>query len=322
MALLVFLTFLSLITNQYVPVWMEDAEAAHMGDALGQFGDLKTSIEIQMLVAQEAFINQRSYVPVTTFTSVKLGVDGVPIFAVPTIGDLRADEQASRWSVAFSYLAGSNSTMVSEANCDCGGSIRLQVFNRYYVPQNLAFENGAIVRAQVDGQIVKGEPLFSVFVEETSVQVDFRLVELLVFGSTGVTGFGTEGISSRLRSVNVDEYTDIQTPIDITARTVHGPAWYRFFNDTLSRAFGITLQYYATEQDESELRHIPGGLGFVNHLLADNPIYKVESVWDNTAQNYAFSVRFKRDVGGDSIVVLPIGAFRLLHAYVEVRLGT
>jgi len=38
MALLVFLTFLSLITNQYVPVWMKDSEAGHMGEALGQLG--------------------------------------------------------------------------------------------------------------------------------------------------------------------------------------------------------------------------------------------------------------------------------------------
>src|SRR5437867_8242758 len=41
MALLVFLTFLSLIVNQYVPVWMKDSEASHMNGALGQFGGLK-----------------------------------------------------------------------------------------------------------------------------------------------------------------------------------------------------------------------------------------------------------------------------------------
>ncbi|HYM39678.1 MAG TPA: hypothetical protein VEY12_05985, partial [Thermoplasmata archaeon] len=40
MALLVFLTFLSLIVNQYVPVWMKDSEAAHMDSAVGQLADV------------------------------------------------------------------------------------------------------------------------------------------------------------------------------------------------------------------------------------------------------------------------------------------
>src|SRR5438445_46768 len=37
MALLVFLTFLSVIVNQYVPIWMKDSEASHMNLSLGQF---------------------------------------------------------------------------------------------------------------------------------------------------------------------------------------------------------------------------------------------------------------------------------------------
>ncbi len=40
MALLIFLSILSLITQQYVPVWMEDNEAYHMDEVKGQFADL------------------------------------------------------------------------------------------------------------------------------------------------------------------------------------------------------------------------------------------------------------------------------------------
>src|SRR6266704_3673091 len=54
MALLVFLTFLSLIVNQYVPVWMKDSEASHMNGALGNFGSLKGAIDLQLLAAQAA----------------------------------------------------------------------------------------------------------------------------------------------------------------------------------------------------------------------------------------------------------------------------
>src|SRR5438445_12322504 len=41
MALLVFLTFISLIVNQYVRVCMKDSEASHMGNAFGEFGASK-----------------------------------------------------------------------------------------------------------------------------------------------------------------------------------------------------------------------------------------------------------------------------------------
>src|SRR4030067_2868702 len=54
MALLVFLTFLSLITNQYVPVWMKDSEAGHMGEALGQIGEFKSDIDPQTPAAHTA----------------------------------------------------------------------------------------------------------------------------------------------------------------------------------------------------------------------------------------------------------------------------
>jgi len=54
MALLVFLTFISLIVNQYVPAWMKDSEASHMNTALGQFGGIKGSIDLQMLAAEAA----------------------------------------------------------------------------------------------------------------------------------------------------------------------------------------------------------------------------------------------------------------------------
>ncbi len=324
MSLLVFLTFLSLITNQYVPVWMKDAEASHMGETLNQFGSFKSSIDLQILAAQTAYDAKQRYVEVTSFSSVRLGVDGVPIFTTPTIGDLRADEKGSEWSVAFDYDIGGNMTTVPEADCACGGSVRLQVFNRYFLPQNLAFENGAIIRAQRDGQVVKGEPAFQVrHVPDTSVEVDFSLIELFVVGSGGVTGVGAEGLSATLKGVEIQTYQDIQTAITITATTRHGPAWYRFFNDTLSAAFPeISADYYESFPAESDLIADFGVGGIALQLTANNPIYLVQSVWNEADRNYAFTLQFKLDVPLDSINVLPVLAFRLLHAVVDVRVGS
>ena len=323
MALLVFLTFLSLITNQYVPVWMKDAEATHMNEALGQFGEFKSSLDLQILAAHTAFLANQKYVPVTTFTSVKVGVDGVPIFATPTFGNFRADQDGSRWNVSFTYSLGGNDTLVPEANCGCGGSVRLDVFNRYFIPQSLAYENGAIIRSQPDGQVVKGQPAFRVtVVENTSVEVDFRLIELFAIGSGDVTGVGSEGLQARLLGLDLQEYTLIQTDVEITATTLHGPAWYRFFNDTLGRAYGITMDYYDTYLAESDLIADYAADGTPIQLTADNPIYRVQSLWDPGSRTYDFLLEFKLDdAGGDSIDVLPISAFRLMHAYVNVEVG-
>src|SRR6058998_3409060 len=86
MALLVFLTFLSVIVNQYVPIWMTDSEASHMNTVLGQFGGFKGEVDIQMLAAQAAQDAGTFSIPVTTSTAVSLGVDGVPIFSAGTPG--------------------------------------------------------------------------------------------------------------------------------------------------------------------------------------------------------------------------------------------
>src|SRR5207244_7048693 len=73
MALLVFLTFLSLIVNQYVPVWMKDSEASHMNGSLGQFGGIKGAIDLQILSAQAAQITGTHYIPVTASSAVSIG---------------------------------------------------------------------------------------------------------------------------------------------------------------------------------------------------------------------------------------------------------
>src|SRR5256885_15621241 len=85
MALLVFLTFLSLIVNQYVPVWMKDSEASHMNGALGQFGGVKGAIHPQILSAQAPQMSGTHEIPLTPPPPGSLGGDRVPVFAACTL---------------------------------------------------------------------------------------------------------------------------------------------------------------------------------------------------------------------------------------------
>jgi len=317
MALLVFLTFLSLITNQYVPVWMKDSEAGHMGEALGQLGGFKSNIDLQILAAQTAASVRRHYIPVTTFSTVKLGVDGVPIFSSPTIGELTIDQSKAPWTFWFRYSISGNSTTVPEATCACGGLVRLNVFNRYFPRQEIGYENGALIRSQQDGQVVKGEPSFQIIVANNSVEVDFTLIQL--FGTGGVAGVGAEGLQSRVIAVDLQEYRNIQTAIWVNHTTLYGPAWFRFINATLAQAFDVGADEYDTNPDFTYSESYEGSRPV--QLRVDNPIYLIQSFWNAVSQTYGFRLQFKLDVGGDSVNVLPVTAFRLQHAYVNVVAG-
>ena len=326
MALLVFLTFLSLITNQYVPVWMKDSEAAHMGESLGQFGDFKSDIDTQILGAQVAQQMRRHFIPYTSFATVKLGVDGVPIFASPTLGELSVKQASAPWTIWFRYSISGNNTTVPEAtSCSltnpdlaCGGYVRLHVFNRYFPPQSIAYENGALIRWQQDGELVKGEPTFQVVQSTNSTQVDFSLIQL--FGAGGVAGVGSEGLQAQVVAADLQEYAKIRTDVWINHTTLWGPAWYRFFNSTLARAFDVGAGDYETNPDfQYDELYAQGGR--VLQLRADNPYYFVQALWSDSTESYGVSVTFKVDRTGDSVDVLPISVFRLLHAYVNVAAG-
>src|SRR3990170_4798380 len=131
MALLVFLTFFGLIINQYVPVWMSESEASHVNTALGQFGGLKGAIDLQNLEAQ---VGGSEYVPVTAASAVTLGVEGVPIFAVATIGTLSSDPDAGPFIVTFEYVirTPSGADFPTRVREQSNGTIVLDVRNRYH----------------------------------------------------------------------------------------------------------------------------------------------------------------------------------------------
>src|SRR2546428_4510825 len=104
MALLVFLTFLSLIVNQYVPVWMKDSEASHMNSALGQFGGLKGAIDLQILAAEAARTSGTHYIPLTASSAVNLRVDAAPTFSAPSNWAPQPIPDAVSFPVQLSYI--------------------------------------------------------------------------------------------------------------------------------------------------------------------------------------------------------------------------
>jgi len=309
MALLVFLTFLSLIVNQYVPVWMKDSESAHMNTALGQFGGLKGAIDLQVLAAQIAQNAGSHYIPVTSSTAVTLGLDGVPIFAAPTVGEIVVKPDAGPWTVAFYY---SIRGVLTKSQDISSGVIELNVDNRYFIPQRIAYENGAVIRYQIDGQVIRAQPIFEPQRVNNSIDLSFQLISL--YGRGSVAGTTTEIVNTKLFGLDRQDYGGAETPIKSTIWVNHtstyGLAWYNFFNSTLSRRLGITSGQYTVSASPTTILFVR----FIGKLNNEN-IYQVQATYDSGTNAYQISLQIFKQTE------LPVSAFRLQHAYVQVGIG-
>ncbi|MFQ5837925.1 MAG: hypothetical protein ACE5HJ_04000 [Thermoplasmata archaeon] len=241
MALLVVLTFMSLIVNQYVPVWGKEAEASHMNTVLGQFGSFKSSVDTQVVSAQVSATSGSTYIPTEAYSPIQLGTDGVPVFSSPTVGRLDGSGDEGLWTAQFTYaIEGS----VYTVNQSASGNVVLRVENRYHVPVTIAYEGGAIIVQQTGGEAVRVAPQFVVLNTTNGAEVALTLVQLI--GSGNVAGSGTEGIRSKLLGLDMQVFTSIQTSLWINHTTLFGPAWFRYLNSTLSLAFGVLESDFST----------------------------------------------------------------------------
>jgi hypothetical protein len=159
MALLVVLTFLALVINNYVPVWGRDQEYSHMRVALGELGKLKAAVDLR-IQACGSIQSYRSIICPDAFLPVTLGTAGIPIFSPPVVGTLTSDPARPGPAVNFTYrtATGARIRAVEYGN----GTLELNVANRYYVTQSLIYGSGAITRSQFDGQFIEIGPQFGV----------------------------------------------------------------------------------------------------------------------------------------------------------------
>jgi hypothetical protein len=236
MAIMVILALLSLVTNHYVPVWMEDSESNHIELALSQLSSFKTTMDNQMLFAEVLHETGKEFTSTPVYTAVKLGSDGVPVFASPTHGELGINTDEGDVSVSFmDDQNGTNDHIQTNVN----GNIELWVPNRYFVPQTLTYENGAILRYQNDGEIVIADPHFSISNKtgsgSESYEVSINLIWL--FGVGSASGSGVEGITSKLLGMDFLESDNINSSIYVNHSTEYGEAWFTYYNETLDNAY-------------------------------------------------------------------------------------
>ena len=236
MALMVFLAFLSMFTSQYVPVWMEENEASHMSEAYGQFAALKQAIDMQILAGT---IQGTS--PIEMFSPVKLGAEGIPMFAAPTAGTLSINRGQSFNNVSFSFSTGA---AVTNFTSSTGGTISLDMANRYFIAQKIIYENDALILKQSDGQYMKATPQFTVTPTGGLYQISLSQIDLRT-DDINYVGFGTRGIKTAMKSATTTTFTNLTGDIASGAKhqwlyinqtTWYERAWNASFNQTLSTA--------------------------------------------------------------------------------------
>ena len=273
-----------------------------MDTAVGQFADVKGAIDFQVLgalMAQNAGPGA-VFVPSTTSTSVTLGVDGVPIFSSPTTGVLGANPDVGPWNLSFSYAIKGITTNVWQNG---SGQLDLKIQNRYYLTGDVVFENGAVIRSQSDGQVVRAAPIFQVTPSSTNLSVAFELVNL--YGSGSASGTTTQIVDTKVIGVNQQVYSGLNRDLWINHTSAFGLAWFNFFNTTLSSGLKVTSYTYSSAFGNTQVTaKLPG---------TSTNIYTIAMRFNPATSLYAVSVQ---------IFSSPLTlSFTLQQAFVNVGVG-
>ncbi len=252
MALLVFLAFMALITNSYVPAWMLDNERAHMNSVIDQFGELKGDIDA--MIVEQKITGSSS---VNMYAPIKLGADGVPLFASPTAGLLKLSPPGSGSTgvtVGFSYRL--NNQFVPYNPTSGGGQLELYVSNRYYVEQWIAYENGALIISQKDGQTLKAIP--DLTLNRTLGKVTFTQIDLLGVNSS-ISGADSVGVNLDLIYYDKQEPYDLRdlggnpTDFTLTITTKYLTAWETYLENACAQEHMVKDQDYSLKANGAGL---------------------------------------------------------------------
>jgi hypothetical protein len=237
MALLIFLTILTIFVNTWMPVILKENERNHMDEVMNEFGTMKGGVD-NMIV----YTSLTGYSSSTIYQSIDLGAEGIPAFASATAGLLRLNPAGSTNSRSYANFSVSSVAKTLSS----GGSVEFYAPNRYYVEQWLAYENGAIILKQEDGQIVRATPGITFTVDSGALNVNYYQISL--YGqSTSTAGTENTGLNMQVLAVekgtyNPDAYTTTptaQNDVTFTFITKYGQAYYDYLNNTLSGMTGM-----------------------------------------------------------------------------------
>lgn len=276
MSLLVFLTFMGLFTNQFLPVWMSDNESTHMATAMTQMLGFKADID--GLVADYA---NSLLAPAPIVAPITLHASGIPIFAEPTSGILEFRHETS-----YSYpclnvtYADDDYTLSPTTGGHAGGYAYLYSPNRYYVEQYIIYESGALILNQTDGEFIVSGPQFAV--SDVSDGRVVKLTQVSLYGpNKTIGGTGTKSINAEMLYADTSTFrSGAGTSLTISILTLHGVAWESYFNRALNSSLA-NLDYatdYSVSKDAYPYVHMGRTMNYYVVTVVINDV----NVFDHT----------------------------------------
>ncbi|MEM3341242.1 MAG: hypothetical protein QW728_00975 [Thermoplasmata archaeon] len=260
MAILVFLTLFSMILSQWMPVWIKDKEAEHMREVEQDFADLRSKMDMQLLVGNKYL---------SVYTPVELGTGGIPIFSSGSRGSLFLDTTGFR-------LVLSNSTIrLKEAR----GGIYYKAYNQQYLSLNYILENGALMVEHSDQSINVIDPHITFLNTTAGVTVTITLFNIMGT-STTMTGQGTAGIYTKLIYNETMHWVNTSTSrseekIFFSIETKYPTAWELFLNRSINTPAENNIRYTQGYNLTRTAKGVDFDVSYVNELILNYGIIEV-----------------------------------------------
>jgi len=233
LAILTIILVLTMVTTLWMPNWMKDKEADHMRAVTDDFDQLKSNIDALVLQQDPAFL---------VGSPIVLGTEGYPMFETDSAGTFSINY--FRQDVPEFSFNVRNAT--GQLNVTATGGMKYSSNHRYYSDEDLSYENGAIIMAQGQGQVLRVGPQFSVENLGPTTKVSFVLITVSGV-ETSITGVGPIMVDTQLVTYKSDDYM-LNTPewLNVTIVTEYPLAWARYYNGTLTRAGLVPVVDYKT----------------------------------------------------------------------------
>jgi type II secretory pathway pseudopilin PulG len=219
LAILVVILLVTMVTSVWMPVWMEKREANQIQKVTSDFGNIKATIDNQILQGDTAF---------SVANPVSLGTEGFAMFGTDSSGTFSINHFRNDELEYFCNVQNES----GEVNITATGGMKYSSNNQYYVDQDLAYENGALILNQGDGEVVRIGPQFTVEKFGPVVKITFVLITISGI-ETSIQGTSTILFQTQL--VTYTSASHLFTPpewLNMTMITEYTTAWSRFFNNT------------------------------------------------------------------------------------------
>jgi len=300
MALLIFLTFMSMFVNTYIPIWMKENERLHMNEVQNQMGEVKGKIDNLIVNAQVTGTSM-----VNTYEPLTMGANGIPLFAAATAGAVILKPSGTTTTGIQAIFNSSANGAIVKVDESGGGKLEFYAPNRYYVGQWLAYENGALIVKQDAGQAMKATPSLEITKSGGVFNIVFTQIDITGTNST-MAGTGVAGVNINLIYLDTQKYTEpvgYNTTV-LKINTVYNAAYMVFMNNTIKAADPLSVPTY-----------VP----WTNGL-------NTGSVQTVTVKNGINEFKLTDTIQGDKshMVILQVyntGTLMLSHAFVQVDIN-